>query len=227
MSFCLCLYYFHCSGQCTWETSFHSNLVLMQTVKKNGKLCECYSLRLLFTLWVSFSVCAYICMSSISLSLCLCPSRPGLLKAGDPGLPWLADSWPSTSLPANSGLGAPKDLTNFGRGGKLSRGYNTAKEKAWKRRSQLQRPQEREWRSQVQGPKHTITIYIFFLNSCMRIMNISASIDLSVVEMTSDHTHTTKNSLSTQLSFMCLIQFIHVCLKTIGLIKNVLKKSIL
>lgn len=98
--------------------------------EKNGKLCECYSLRLLFTLWVSFSVYAYICMSSISLSLCLCPSRPGLLKAGDPGLPWLADSWPSTSLPANSGLGAPKDLTNFGRGGKLSRGYNTAKEKA-------------------------------------------------------------------------------------------------
>uniref|UniRef100_A0AAZ3QXE4 Roundabout, axon guidance receptor, homolog 2 (Drosophila) n=1 Tax=Oncorhynchus tshawytscha TaxID=74940 RepID=A0AAZ3QXE4_ONCTS len=25
--------------------------------------------------------------------------RPGLLKAGDPGFPWLADSWPSTSLP--------------------------------------------------------------------------------------------------------------------------------
>lgn len=59
----------------------------------------------------------------------LCPSRPGLLKAGDPGLPWLADSWPSTSLPANSGLGAPKDLTNFGRGGKISRGYSTAKER--------------------------------------------------------------------------------------------------
>uniref|UniRef100_A0A8C7J9G1 Roundabout guidance receptor 2 n=1 Tax=Oncorhynchus kisutch TaxID=8019 RepID=A0A8C7J9G1_ONCKI len=26
-------------------------------------------------------------------------ARPGLLKAGDPGFPWLADSWPSTSLP--------------------------------------------------------------------------------------------------------------------------------
>ncbi|KAK2823557.1 hypothetical protein Q7C36_020157 [Tachysurus vachellii] len=49
-------------------------------------------------------------------------SRPGLLKAGDPGLPWLADSWPSTSLPANSGLGAPKDLTNFGRGDVLPAG---------------------------------------------------------------------------------------------------------
>ncbi|KAG7322273.1 hypothetical protein KOW79_013619 [Hemibagrus wyckioides] len=48
--------------------------------------------------------------------------RPGLLKAGDPGLPWLADSWPSTSLPANSGLGAPKDLTNFGRGDVLPAG---------------------------------------------------------------------------------------------------------
>ncbi|KAK2879707.1 roundabout homolog 2-like isoform X2 [Channa argus] len=43
-------------------------------------------------------------------------SRPGLLKAGDPGLPWLADSWPSTSLPANGGLGSPKGGSNFGRG---------------------------------------------------------------------------------------------------------------
>uniref|UniRef100_UPI003AAF281C roundabout homolog 2-like n=1 Tax=Centroberyx gerrardi TaxID=166262 RepID=UPI003AAF281C len=43
-------------------------------------------------------------------------SRPGLLKAGDPGLPWLADSWPSTSLPANGGLGSPKGNSNFGRG---------------------------------------------------------------------------------------------------------------
>ncbi|XP_030010177.1 roundabout homolog 2-like isoform X2 [Sphaeramia orbicularis] len=43
-------------------------------------------------------------------------SRPGLLKAGDPGLPWLADSWPSTSLPANGGLGSPKGNNNFGRG---------------------------------------------------------------------------------------------------------------
>ncbi|KAL0994173.1 hypothetical protein UPYG_G00118740 [Umbra pygmaea] len=43
-------------------------------------------------------------------------SRPGLLKAGDPGFPWLADSWPSTSLPANGGLGGPKDRGNFGRG---------------------------------------------------------------------------------------------------------------
>lgn len=45
-------------------------------------------------------------------------SRPGLLKAGDPGLPWLADSWPSTSLPANGVLGSPKGGNNFGRGGK-------------------------------------------------------------------------------------------------------------
>ncbi|XP_065819192.1 roundabout homolog 2 isoform X1 [Labrus bergylta] len=43
-------------------------------------------------------------------------SRPGLLKAGDQGLPWLADSWPSTSLPANGGLGSPKGGSNFGRG---------------------------------------------------------------------------------------------------------------
>ncbi|XP_028838769.1 roundabout homolog 2-like isoform X2 [Denticeps clupeoides] len=43
-------------------------------------------------------------------------SRPGLLKAGEGGFPWLADSWPSTSLPANGGLSAPKERTNFGRG---------------------------------------------------------------------------------------------------------------
>lgn len=49
-------------------------------------------------------------------------SRPGLLKVGDPGLPWLADSWPSTSLPANGGLGSPKGGSNFGRGGKKQAG---------------------------------------------------------------------------------------------------------
>ncbi|XP_035010874.1 roundabout homolog 2 isoform X6 [Hippoglossus stenolepis] len=43
-------------------------------------------------------------------------SRPGLLTAGDPGYPWLADSWPATSLPVNSGSGGPNDLSNFGRG---------------------------------------------------------------------------------------------------------------
>lgn len=59
----------------------------------------------------------------LSLSLCkhTLHSRPGLLKAGDPGLPWLADSWPSTSLPANGGLGSPKGSSNFGRGGKKHR----------------------------------------------------------------------------------------------------------
>ncbi|XP_034149259.1 roundabout homolog 2 isoform X4 [Esox lucius] len=49
-------------------------------------------------------------------------SRPGLLKAGDPGFPWLADSWPSTSLPSNGGLGGPKDRGNFGRGDVLPSG---------------------------------------------------------------------------------------------------------
>uniref|UniRef100_A0A3Q3JZX9 Roundabout, axon guidance receptor, homolog 2 (Drosophila) n=1 Tax=Monopterus albus TaxID=43700 RepID=A0A3Q3JZX9_MONAL len=43
-------------------------------------------------------------------------SRPGLLNASDPGYPWLADSWPATSLPANSSSGGPNDLSNFGRG---------------------------------------------------------------------------------------------------------------
>ncbi|XP_028425857.1 roundabout homolog 2 isoform X8 [Perca flavescens] len=42
-------------------------------------------------------------------------SRPGLLNASDPGYPWLADSWPATSLPVNSSSGGPNDLSNFGR----------------------------------------------------------------------------------------------------------------
>uniref|UniRef100_A0A8C9SXG1 Roundabout2-like n=1 Tax=Scleropages formosus TaxID=113540 RepID=A0A8C9SXG1_SCLFO len=45
-------------------------------------------------------------------------SRPGLLKAGDPGFPWLADSWPTSSLPITGGSGGPSDTGNFGRGGK-------------------------------------------------------------------------------------------------------------
>ncbi|KAM6988417.1 roundabout homolog 2 isoform 16-T16 [Tautogolabrus adspersus] len=43
-------------------------------------------------------------------------SRPGLLNASDPGYPWLADSWPATSLPVNSSSGGPNDLSNFSRG---------------------------------------------------------------------------------------------------------------
>ncbi|XP_031719305.1 roundabout homolog 2 isoform X8 [Anarrhichthys ocellatus] len=43
-------------------------------------------------------------------------SRPGLLNASDPGYPWLADSWPATSLPVNSSSGGPNDMSNFGRG---------------------------------------------------------------------------------------------------------------
>ncbi|XP_061072227.1 roundabout homolog 2 [Conger conger] len=49
-------------------------------------------------------------------------SRPGLLNSSDPGYPWLADSWPATSLPVNSGSGGPNDLGNFGRGDVLPTG---------------------------------------------------------------------------------------------------------
>ncbi|XP_071216093.1 roundabout homolog 2-like isoform X8 [Salvelinus alpinus] len=52
-------------------------------------------------------------------------SRPGLLNASDPGYPWLADSWPATSLPVNSGSGGPNDLSNFGRGDTSSNGDKT------------------------------------------------------------------------------------------------------
>ncbi|XP_078245114.1 roundabout homolog 2 isoform X18 [Pogona vitticeps] len=43
-------------------------------------------------------------------------SRPGLLNASDPSYPWLADSWPATSLPVNNTTSGPNDLANFGRG---------------------------------------------------------------------------------------------------------------
>uniref|UniRef100_A0A663NB40 Roundabout guidance receptor 2 n=1 Tax=Athene cunicularia TaxID=194338 RepID=A0A663NB40_ATHCN len=42
-------------------------------------------------------------------------SRPGLLNASDPSYPWLADSWPATSLPVNNSTSGPNDLGNFGR----------------------------------------------------------------------------------------------------------------
>lgn len=60
-------------------------------------------------------------ISQLMLNLAFHPvfllSRPGLLNASDPGYPWLADSWPATSLPVNSSSGGPNDLSNFGRGG--------------------------------------------------------------------------------------------------------------
>ncbi|XP_053163007.1 roundabout homolog 2 isoform X9 [Hemicordylus capensis] len=43
-------------------------------------------------------------------------SRPGLLNASDPSYPWLADSWPATSLPVNNSTSGPNELGNFGRG---------------------------------------------------------------------------------------------------------------
>uniref|UniRef100_A0A8D2L3E6 Roundabout guidance receptor 2 n=1 Tax=Varanus komodoensis TaxID=61221 RepID=A0A8D2L3E6_VARKO len=43
-------------------------------------------------------------------------SRPGLLNASDPSYPWLADSWPASSLPVNNSSSGPNDLGNFGRG---------------------------------------------------------------------------------------------------------------
>ncbi|GAA6070128.1 roundabout homolog 2 isoform X1, partial [Tachysurus ichikawai] len=45
--------------------------------------------------------------------------RPGILNAGEASYPWLADSWPATSMPVNSSSGGPSDLGNFGRGGDL------------------------------------------------------------------------------------------------------------
>lgn len=91
--------------------SFHINLLLMQQ-EENEQYC--YGVGWIFN-YVTTS------LSPLFVSLCtniLSRSRPGLLKAGDQGLPWLADSWPSTSLPANGGLGSPKGGSNFGRGGK-------------------------------------------------------------------------------------------------------------
>ncbi|XP_059506092.1 roundabout homolog 2 isoform X14 [Stegostoma tigrinum] len=41
-------------------------------------------------------------------------SRPGLLNPGETGYPWLADSWPTTSLPVNGGSNGPSDIGDLG-----------------------------------------------------------------------------------------------------------------
>ncbi|XP_040194711.1 roundabout homolog 2 isoform X7 [Rana temporaria] len=41
-------------------------------------------------------------------------SRPGLLNSSDPSYPWLADSWPASSMPVNNSNNGPNDLVNFG-----------------------------------------------------------------------------------------------------------------
>ncbi|EHB00918.1 Roundabout-like protein 2 [Heterocephalus glaber] len=51
-------------------------------------------------------------------------SRPGLLNAGDPNYPWLADSWPATSLPVNNSNSGPNEIGNFGRGDLMGFGYS-------------------------------------------------------------------------------------------------------
>ncbi|KAM4700844.1 roundabout homolog 2 isoform 11-T11 [Discoglossus pictus] len=43
-------------------------------------------------------------------------SRPGLLNSSDPSYPWLADSWPASSMPVNNSNNGPNDLVNFGCG---------------------------------------------------------------------------------------------------------------
>ncbi|XP_075710602.1 roundabout homolog 2 isoform X11 [Rhinoderma darwinii] len=43
-------------------------------------------------------------------------SRPGLLNPSDPSYPWLADSWPASSMPVNNSNNGPNDLVNFGCG---------------------------------------------------------------------------------------------------------------
>uniref|UniRef100_A0A8C5PGT8 Roundabout guidance receptor 2 n=1 Tax=Leptobrachium leishanense TaxID=445787 RepID=A0A8C5PGT8_9ANUR len=47
-------------------------------------------------------------------------SRPGLLNASDPTYPWLADSWPASSMPVNNSNNGPNDLVNFGCGDVLA-----------------------------------------------------------------------------------------------------------
>lgn len=69
-----------------------------------------------FTGIVILYICIYLC---VYLFFLFCFSRPGLLNASDPSYPWLADSWPATSLPVNNSTSGPNDLGNFGRGGKF------------------------------------------------------------------------------------------------------------
>ncbi|XP_040194717.1 roundabout homolog 2 isoform X13 [Rana temporaria] len=58
-------------------------------------------------------------------------SRPGLLNSSDPSYPWLADSWPASSMPVNNSNNGPNDLVNFGcaggKGGKKKKIKNSTK----------------------------------------------------------------------------------------------------
>uniref|UniRef100_UPI00398F21F7 roundabout homolog 2 isoform X4 n=1 Tax=Pristiophorus japonicus TaxID=55135 RepID=UPI00398F21F7 len=49
-------------------------------------------------------------------------SRPGLLNPGESSYPWLADSWPATSLPVNGSSNGPTDLGDLGGMGNFNRG---------------------------------------------------------------------------------------------------------
>ncbi|XP_060689848.1 roundabout homolog 2 isoform X7 [Hemiscyllium ocellatum] len=48
-------------------------------------------------------------------------SRPGLLNPGETSYPWLADSWPATSLPINGSSNGPSDLGDLGGMGNFNR----------------------------------------------------------------------------------------------------------
>ncbi|XP_041067298.1 roundabout homolog 2 isoform X2 [Carcharodon carcharias] len=48
-------------------------------------------------------------------------SRPGLLNPGETSYPWLADSWPATSLPVNGSSNGPTDLGDLGGMGNFNR----------------------------------------------------------------------------------------------------------
>ncbi|XP_072369186.1 roundabout homolog 2 isoform X18 [Scyliorhinus torazame] len=48
-------------------------------------------------------------------------SRPGMLNPGESSYPWLADSWPATSLPVNGCSNGPTDLGDLGGMGNFNR----------------------------------------------------------------------------------------------------------
>uniref|UniRef100_A0A8C5GT74 Roundabout, axon guidance receptor, homolog 2 (Drosophila) n=1 Tax=Gouania willdenowi TaxID=441366 RepID=A0A8C5GT74_GOUWI len=71
----------------------------------------CWVILMGFSIWLYWRRKKRKGLSNYAVSYCVfSDSRPGLLNASDPGYPWLADSWPATSLPVNSGSGGPNDL---------------------------------------------------------------------------------------------------------------------
>uniref|UniRef100_A0A8C5GUV2 Roundabout, axon guidance receptor, homolog 2 (Drosophila) n=1 Tax=Gouania willdenowi TaxID=441366 RepID=A0A8C5GUV2_GOUWI len=101
-------------GKYPWD-QIHPKEQITDVVKQPAFIAgiggACWVILMGFSIWLYWRRKKRKGLSNYAVSYCVfSDSRPGLLNASDPGYPWLADSWPATSLPVNSGSGGPNDL---------------------------------------------------------------------------------------------------------------------